>query len=219
MNTIKGLAIGIFAVWILGTGLARIIYAFDDRKECIDKEGWLKGLFWCDETPKTRYGVGAYSTELWIKGLSWPLLLFTETDHEVTKSVSMTKKLVSMATKEQTNSASCALIEMPAPQKTLLLKATDLFAKTKDSIALSKAFDIDEVPLYLTKCFQVHATVTLQNRNNERDFIHFYDLSERNMRMLLFVEVARSNGMNSAELKSLKNDIWNEFYRLNYEYY
>ena len=103
--------------------------------------------------------------------------------------------------------------------KNILLNATRNYIKTKDGIELIKAFQMDEVPFYLSKCFQVHATMTMRLRTSKRDFAHFYDASERYMRFLLLIDVARSGGADKKTIKGIKQNAYDQIIMLNREYY
>ncbi|MBE9516434.1 MAG: hypothetical protein IME93_05600 [Proteobacteria bacterium] len=127
--------------------------------------------------------------------------------------------IVETATEEQLRSATCALSEMPSKAKNILLNATRIYLKKKDGVELVKAFQMDEVPYFLTKCFQVHATMTMQQRTSKRNFAHFYDASERYMRFLLLVDVAKAGGADLATIKELKQNAYAQITKLNLEYY
>lgn len=124
-----------------------------------------------------------------------------------------------MATEEQLRSATCALAEMPDDAKRQLVGATRKYLDDKDGVELTKAFQIEEVPFYLSKCFQVHALMTMRTRESKQDFFHFYDASERYMRLLLFIEVAKSSGADKATVKKMRENAREQIFRLNSDYY
>lgn len=128
--------------------------------------------------------------------------------------------LVEIATQEQRGSASCALSIMPNDAKEKLLSATAIHLKEKQSgLELNKAFQNKAVPESLAKCFEIHAVVTMGKRSSERDFFHFYDVSERYMRLLLLIDIAKTSGMESKEIKNLKEAAFKSLEELNLEYY
>jgi hypothetical protein len=137
----------------------------------------------------------------------------------ISASIAFAAPIVEIATEEQLRSANCALLEMPEKSKVILLNATRKYINHNNGIELSQAFQMDDVPYYLSKCFKVHATMTLQLRKSNRDFLHFYDQSERFMRFLLIEEIARSGGADAKTIKELKQYGYNQVITLNDEYY
>ena len=137
----------------------------------------------------------------------------------ISANICLAASIVETATEEQLRSATCALAEMPIKNKNILLSATRNYMKKKDGINLSKAFQMDEVPFYLSTCFQIHATTTMQSRTSRRDFAHFYDQSERYMRLLLLIDVARSSGAANKTIKQMKQNAYDKITTLNLEYY
>lgn len=68
----KIFSIIILSLWLGGTAIMGIFYAVSDRAECINKEGFVKGLLWCESQAKTRIGVSNSHISNLIKGALWP---------------------------------------------------------------------------------------------------------------------------------------------------
>lgn len=123
------------------------------------------------------------------------------------------------ATEEQIRSASCALKAMPKDAAQKLITATQAYLKTRDLIALMKAFQADEVPMYIAKCFKVFEVAVPKERSSNRDLAHFYDGCERALRLLLIIEISRANNHSSETIKKLKDQLYESILRFNREYY
>jgi hypothetical protein len=108
---------------------------------------------------------------------------------------------------------------MPKEVTERLILASQTYMKTRDSIALVAAFQLDEVPTYLSKCFEVHAQISIKGTISSRDFAHFYDGSERAMRLLLFIELAKRRGQAVETIKKLNDQMYEGILRFNREHY
>ncbi|MBO9470269.1 hypothetical protein J7355_09185 [Endozoicomonas sp. G2_2] len=69
----KATGLVVLWIWLGGALLMAGFYILSDRKACIDNEGIIKGVLWCDSQPKTQLGVSAYWFTTLMKGASWPL--------------------------------------------------------------------------------------------------------------------------------------------------
>lgn len=75
MKLAKAVAIALVAIWILGANASILISELDRKHDCVEKEGYLKGLLWCetDATSSLALSIRVF------KGLLWPIeLLSTE---------------------------------------------------------------------------------------------------------------------------------------------
>lgn len=124
-----------------------------------------------------------------------------------------------VVTQEQIRSASCAMTAMPKPALDALLSATKTYLKSRDQIQLMRAFPADEVPTYIAKCFEIHAVATPKERTSNRDFAHFYDGSERALRLRLVIEVAKEQNQSVETIKKMNNQMNESLLRFNQEYY
>ncbi|CAE6508541.1 conserved hypothetical protein [Nitrosomonas nitrosa] len=77
MKIIKILWYGMFALWFCGAFLMMCVYEIERKYECIDQEGWLKGIFWCESDLVSRNDLGKRQLVYFIEGLSWPIKLFS----------------------------------------------------------------------------------------------------------------------------------------------
>ena len=59
----------LLTIWFSGAMIASIFYFYQDRVQCVDRDGWFKGLFWCDASTG--------ELGLFIKSLTWPFLIFS----------------------------------------------------------------------------------------------------------------------------------------------
>lgn len=123
-----------------------------------------------------------------------------------------------VATEEQLRSAMCALEEMPAKARNSLRASMRSYLVKRDIAELSQAFEMDEIPFYLSKCFLTHATRTMSARDSKDDFAHFYDQSERAMRLILMIDVA-SKSRDEQSLSRIGTDGRMEVQRRNERYY
>jgi curved DNA-binding protein CbpA len=123
-----------------------------------------------------------------------------------------------VATEEQFRSALCALTEMPTDTRAKLRTAASMYLQRQDEVALSTSFEIDEVPYHLSQCFQKHAVITFSMRKAKQDFRHFYDQSERAMRLILMVDATMSKG-SEERTKELGRNARAEIQRRNERYY
>lgn len=56
-----------FCVWIGGAAVAGFYYNFDQKRQCIHDEGWLKGWFWCSSESRHSFAANM------LRGLLWPM--------------------------------------------------------------------------------------------------------------------------------------------------
>lgn len=56
-----------FAVWATGALIASMYFDFDQRRQCIENEGWLKGWLWCSTETKVSFFGNM------LRGLVWPI--------------------------------------------------------------------------------------------------------------------------------------------------
>lgn len=87
---ILGLLVGL--VWFVGAVAMTFVYEYDRRFECVQNEGWLKGLLWCETDYKSKEQLAVNHMGLFIKGLGWPLHFISSTDN-VSKSEGANGKL------------------------------------------------------------------------------------------------------------------------------
>lgn len=129
------------------------------------------------------------------------------------------QSIVETATEEQIRTASCAFMAMSKPAQNSLLRATEQYLKSKDSVSLIEAFQIDEVPNALGRCSDVHAAMTMKARPSNRDVGHFFDGSERALRLLVLEKVARTQGASAKEIKKIKDKTYEGLMQFNEEHY
>ncbi|SFQ02244.1 Sel1 repeat-containing protein [Nitrosomonas cryotolerans] len=82
MRTIKIMGYGIFTFWFFGAAIMMCVYEIERKHECIDREGWVKGLFWCESDVISNSDMASRQLIFFIKGLSWPIELFSNNDNE-----------------------------------------------------------------------------------------------------------------------------------------
>lgn len=63
------------SIWLGGAVIMSGYYVFVDRRACVQNEGFVKGLLWCESQPKTKMGESAYALSNFVKGALWPLHL------------------------------------------------------------------------------------------------------------------------------------------------
>lgn len=73
----KRLVIPVIIIWIAGAFLASIYYDVQRTANCIEQEGFVKGL-WCKTDPITRIEFSSNRVELLVKGLSWPVRILPQ---------------------------------------------------------------------------------------------------------------------------------------------
>jgi hypothetical protein len=78
VSLIKGILTFLIAIWFLGAAGTSIYYKVDEKFDCIQNEGFFKGLLWCDESIKNKFDIANDQTSLFIRGLKWPLILFSK---------------------------------------------------------------------------------------------------------------------------------------------
>lgn len=71
MSALKMVAGVILLVWFAGAFIAGIYHNIVDKHECIQNEGWVKGLLWCSNHPQSAF-VGNM-----LRGVIWPIALIT----------------------------------------------------------------------------------------------------------------------------------------------
>lgn len=89
--------------------------------------------------------------------------------------------------------------------------------KDKDSVGLVRAFQRDDVPALIAKCFGVHAKHSLANRKSDRQFANFYDGTERALRLHLVIEVARRSNQSAETIRRLNDQMFESLIRFNLE--
>lgn len=72
MRILAGL---IFSIWIGGAVIMTIFFTLSERVSCINNEGFVKGLLWCESQPRTRMEFSEHHTSNMLKGALWPLHL------------------------------------------------------------------------------------------------------------------------------------------------
>jgi len=80
----KGLLVIILSIWITGAGVMTLIYEYERKVDCVEREGIVKGLIWCDTDATTQLEMGVSHFSMMIKGLGWPFRLFANNEHEKT---------------------------------------------------------------------------------------------------------------------------------------
>ncbi len=127
--------------------------------------------------------------------------------------------VIQNATQEQWRSGNCALTGMPRAARESLLAATRRYFQDRDTIRLAAAFQIDEVPETLARCFEFHATLTRAVRWSEADFQHFYDQAERSLRLWLVIDVSREKNATAEAIKNVTAGALKQLEQRNREYY
>jgi hypothetical protein len=120
-------------------------------------------------------------------------------------------------TQEQIRTASCALSAMPERSRDLLIAAVVQYMKDKDSIAVIRKFQIDDVPTAIVKCFEVHAQHMLATERTSRQFINFYDGAERALRLQITIVIARQRNNNPEQIRLLNEAMYEGLLRYNRE--
>lgn len=64
-------------VWIGGALVSELVTRTERRADCVDREGWFKGLFWCSEDPSTPISQANDDVGLFFKSLLWPVKLIS----------------------------------------------------------------------------------------------------------------------------------------------
>ena len=124
------------------------------------------------------------------------------------------------ATLEQFGSASCVISAMPKSELDKLLRAVERFAKSKDSLQITKYFqDSQSLVEHMSKCFESNYPTVLKTRNSQRDLYHFYSGSEKALGYLLLIELAKSKKMTSSDIQDVKDQSYNQLLIFNKEYY
>lgn len=59
-----------FVVWVIGGVLAGLYNNLYEKKQCIENEGWLKGVFWCSTGSASHFAANM------VIGFLWPALIF-----------------------------------------------------------------------------------------------------------------------------------------------
>jgi hypothetical protein len=77
MTAIKGILVFIFSIWFIGAAGMTVYYKLDEKRMCIENEGLIKGVFWCEQTIKTKFDIASEHSSHFIKGLKWPIILFS----------------------------------------------------------------------------------------------------------------------------------------------
>jgi hypothetical protein len=73
----KTIFYSIVAIWFTGAGVMTLIYEFDRKADCVKNEGAIKGMLWCDTDATTQFGIGVSHISMFIKGLLWPINIYT----------------------------------------------------------------------------------------------------------------------------------------------
>ena len=95
MRTIKIMGYGIFALWFFGAAIMMCVYEIERKHECIDTEGWVKGLIWCESDVISNSDTANRQLTFFIKGLNWPIKLFSNSENGEAEHDSSSKNLVS----------------------------------------------------------------------------------------------------------------------------
>jgi len=75
MNKLKIFVTIIAFVWMIGAVISGLGYELERKKSCVENEGWIKGIMWCNTDPKTPLGQSSHIMGNMIKGLGWPFRL------------------------------------------------------------------------------------------------------------------------------------------------
>ncbi len=60
-----------FGIWLIGAVFVMLGMEYDRKSECIEKEGFLKGYFWCETDDNSIFWGWRVFLQI-IEGLSWP---------------------------------------------------------------------------------------------------------------------------------------------------
>ena len=69
-------------LWTTG---AIVTYIYDTgvrKTECVQKEGWFKGILWCESSPKNQYALAATHFSSVMDAAIWPVRIYTYTKCE-----------------------------------------------------------------------------------------------------------------------------------------
>ena len=69
----KTIGVVVLSIWLGGALILSGFYVLSDRKECINDEGIIKGILWCENQPKTQMGQSTYIFSNFIRGALWPI--------------------------------------------------------------------------------------------------------------------------------------------------
>lgn len=216
----KKIVMLVIVVWIAGAFIVSIYYDIQRKANCIEQEGFLKGWLWCKTDPVTRMEFSGNRIELFVRGLGWPIRIFQENPEQQGEKFAAEppESAASVATEEQFQSAMCALTEMPRETREELRHAVRQYLQDHDQAKMTRAIEIDEVPLHLSGCFKRYALRTMSSRATERDFKHFYDASERALLLTLMVD-AVSKISNEQQTKKVGSEARLEIQKRNEQYY
>ena len=63
-------------IWIFGAVIMTLVYEFKRKQDCVENEGWIKGIVLCETNPMNRIEQSNIHFSYMIKGLSWPMYFF-----------------------------------------------------------------------------------------------------------------------------------------------
>lgn len=75
MKILKCVFYASLSIWIAGAAVVAAYYELDRRQVCIEREGLLKGFFWCETTSKTMIDGQDLLLSQRLRALKWPIYL------------------------------------------------------------------------------------------------------------------------------------------------
>lgn len=73
--TVKLIGGLLVAIWFIGFIFLKIQQPIEKRISCVEEEGFWKGFFWCEKTPKTKPEFIAENSQEWMNAVLWPILI------------------------------------------------------------------------------------------------------------------------------------------------
>ncbi len=82
MKSIKAILPLLLVIWFFGALIMVVVYKFEENKNCINHEGIIKGLLFCDANPNNKLNLYTSYLEKLANGLKWPLYILEQINEE-----------------------------------------------------------------------------------------------------------------------------------------
>jgi hypothetical protein len=98
MKLIKAVIPLLLVIWFFGALVMVVIYKVEEKKNCINQDGIIKGLLFCEASPNNKFNTYTNYLEKLANGLKWPIYILEQTyeekhnNNEISKANTFTKE-------------------------------------------------------------------------------------------------------------------------------
>ncbi len=82
MKLIKTIMPLLLVIWFFGALIMVVVYKFDESTSCINREGIIKGILFCDANQSNKLNLYTSYLEKLANGLKWPIYILEQINEE-----------------------------------------------------------------------------------------------------------------------------------------